>query len=72
MSHDDDADFVALGRALPTPDVDATTAQRIALRARVDLGKGPPRRRFWLPILVGVPAAIYAAWAIAGILDIFT
>ena len=71
MSHDDEADFAALRGALPAPDLDTTTAERIALRARAEVGKGAPKRRLVLPLVVGIPAAIYTAWVVCGILDIF-
>lgn len=44
MTPDADADragLAALGQALPALDLDASTADRIARRARPDLGRGP-------------------------------
>lgn len=67
----DDRGFAELGAALPAPDLDSTTAERIALRARADLGAGPPKRRFILPIVVGVPALAYVVWTVCRVLDLF-
>lgn len=71
MSTEDDPELAALRDALPAPDLDPVTAERIALRARAAVGKGVPKRRLVLPIVVGVPAVIYGAWVVCGILDIF-
>ena len=68
---DQDAQKVTeLGGALPPLDVDTTTAELIARRARASVGKPPPRRRWILPIVVGVVAAAYAVWMILKALEV--
>lgn len=68
---DDDAKQVGeLGGALPSLDVDSTTAEMIARRARDSVGKPPPRRRFLLPIVVAVVAVAYAVWMILKALEV--
>jgi hypothetical protein len=67
----DDHGSAELGAALPAPDLDTTTAERIALRARADLGAGPPKRRWILPIAVGIPATAYVVWTLCQVLDLF-
>jgi hypothetical protein len=68
---EDDAKQVGeLGGALPPLDVDSTTAEMIARRARDSVGKPPPRRRFLLPIVVAVVAVAYAVWMILKALEV--
>ena len=67
---DDFDDLADLSRTLPAPDLDATTARRIALRAREDLGKGAPKRRWILPFAVGVPATAYGIYTLLRVLDL--
>lgn len=69
---DDAARVSELGGALAPLDVDATTAELIARRARQSVGKPPPRRRWILPIVVGVAAAAYAVWMILKALEALT
>jgi hypothetical protein len=70
---DDDARQVTeLGGALPPLDIDSTTAEQIARRARASVGKPPPRRRWILPIVVGVVAAAYAVWMILKAFEVLT
>jgi hypothetical protein len=59
-----------LAGALPPLDVDTTTAELIARRARARVGKPPPRRRWLLPILVAAVAIIYAVWMILKALEV--
>jgi hypothetical protein len=62
---DDDAKKVSeLGGGLPPLDLDGTTAEQIARRARASVGKPPPRRRWILPILAAVTVIAYAIWMI--------
>lgn len=69
---DDDAGaLAALGAGLAPVDVDATTAAHIARRARQDVGKGRPRRRWILPIAAAVAVAGYLVWLLASVLDVF-
>ncbi|HWO21962.1 MAG TPA: hypothetical protein VNO30_24540 [Kofleriaceae bacterium] len=68
---DPDAQKVTeLGGALPPLDVDTTTAEQIARRARASVGKPPPRRRLLVPILVAAVAAAYAVWMILKALEV--
>jgi len=68
---DDDAKQLSeLGGALPPLDVDGTTAEQIARRARASVGKPPPRRRWILPIVAAVAAIAYAAWMIGKALEV--
>lgn len=69
--NDDDAQKIGeLAGALPPLDVDGTTAEQIARRARGSVGKPPPRRRLVVPILVAVVAAAYAIWMILKALEV--
>jgi hypothetical protein len=71
MTPDDDAKKVTeLGGALPPLDVDSTTAELIARRARESVGRPPPRRRWILPILAAVVAIAYAVWMILKALEV--
>ncbi|MBS1119107.1 MAG: hypothetical protein H6Q90_1335 [Deltaproteobacteria bacterium] len=71
MTIDDDAEaFAALSKELPAIDVDSTTAEMIARRARQDLGKGPSLRRWILPITAGVATASYAVWTIMKLIEV--
>lgn len=71
MTPDDDAHQVTeLGGALPPLDVDTTTAEQIARRARASVGKPAPRRRLVLPILAAAAAIAYAAWMILKALEV--
>jgi hypothetical protein len=70
MMYDDDAAKLAeLGRELPGIDLDATSAARIARRARQDVGRGPSVMRFIEPAIASVFAVSYLAWAIAKVLE---
>jgi len=70
MTQDDDAATLAeLGRELPGIDLDASSAARIARRARQGVGRGPSLVRFVEPAIAGVFAASYLAWAIARVLE---
>jgi hypothetical protein len=67
MTHDRDGDDTAMlgeiSRQLPAIDVDTTTGERIARRARHDVGRGLSPRRFIEPIVIGVLASSVMAWA---------
>lgn len=68
---DDDArTFSELGGALAPLDVDGTTAEQIARRARASVGKPAPRRRLILPIVAAAVAVAYAAWMILKALEV--
>lgn len=61
---DDGPELQAMIKDLPAVDLDPSSADRIAARARRDVGHGPPRSRLILPILVGALAAITILWAL--------
>ena len=68
---DDDArKLTQLGGALAPLDVDSTTAEQIARRARASVGKPPPRRRWLLPIAAAIAAVAYAVWTILKALEV--
>jgi hypothetical protein len=67
---DDSRKITELAGALPPLDVDTTTAELIARRARASVGKPPPRRRWLVPILVATVAIAYAVWMILKALEV--
>ena len=69
---DDDARKVAeLGGGLPALDVDNTTAEQIARRARESVGKPPSRLRWIVPITaVALAAAGYAVWVLLKLFEV--
>jgi len=70
MTYDDDAaKLTELGRALPGIDLDASSAARIAQRARWNIGRGPSLMRFVEPAIAAVLAASYLVWAIAKVFE---
>lgn len=72
MTPDDDADLAglaALGQALPALDLDARAADRIARRARPDLGRGPSPWRLVEPVLAALITGGYAVWGVLKILE---
>ena len=72
MSDQDDIHQLAdLSDQLAPIDLDDTSAQRIALRARVDVGRGPSPRRFVEPILVAVFALSFLIWTLSKMLGIY-
>jgi hypothetical protein len=67
-SMSDDANLDAkrlaeLGKELPAIDVDSTSAQRIAHRARQSIGRGPSPVRLVEPLLVTLFAVSILVWA---------
>jgi len=66
---DDIAKLSQLCRELVVPDLEAQTAERIARRARDQLGKGPDPRRFIEPIVAAAIVIPYAAWVIIAVLQ---
>jgi len=66
---DDVAKLAELSRELPTIDVDSTSAARIAMRARQDVGRGPSPRRFIEPALATLVVGSYAVWALIKIAE---
>ncbi len=71
MTTDDDVKRLGeLSGELPAIDLDATTAERIARRARDDVGKGPPRRRVLEPVLAAMIVSAYLVWALIKVLEL--
>lgn len=67
-TEDDIANVSKLGRELVSCDLEAPTAQRIAERARDQLGKGPDPRRFIESVIAAAIIVPYAAWVIVEVL----
>ncbi|MBL0221047.1 MAG: hypothetical protein IPQ07_45170 [Myxococcales bacterium] len=71
MTTEDDVSRLAeLSRELPAIDLDATSAERIARRARDDVGKGPSPRRFIEPAIATLLVGGYLVWAIIKVLQL--
>ena len=70
MTTDDDLQRLAeISRELPAIDLDATSAERIARRARDDVGKGASPRRFLEPAIATLVVGSYLVWAIIKVLE---
>ena len=70
MTTEDDVQRLGeLSRELPAIDLDATTAERIARRARDDVGKGPSARRYVEPTLSMLIVLGYLVWVIVKVLE---
>ena len=70
MTTEDDVKGLGeLSRELPAIDLDASTAERIARRARDDVGKGPSARRFVEPALAALIVLGYLVWVIVKIVE---
>lgn len=70
MTTEDDVQRLGeLSRDLPAIDLDATTAERIARRARDDVGKGESPRRFVEPTLAALIVLGYLVWVIVKVLE---
>ncbi len=61
---DDEEQLADLAKGLSRVDVDPDRAHRIQQRVRHDLGAGPPKLRFVMPILVGMFSTITFVWAL--------
>lgn len=72
MSSDDAQELAELAKDLPAIDLDTTSAERMALRVRQDLGKGPPAGRLVLPIVATVVAVVYLAWMIVKLVELLS
>jgi hypothetical protein len=66
---DDVAKLAEISRELPAIDVDASSADRIALRVRENVGRGPSPRRFVEPVLASVLVGSYLVWAVLKIVE---
>lgn len=65
VNRDDDAQKVSeLAGELPALDVDSTTAEQIARKARASVGRSPSRRRWIVPIIAAVLAVAYAVYLV--------
>ena len=70
MTTDDDAAKLAeISRELPANDLDSISAERIAMRARQDVGRGPSPRRFLEPAIATVLVGSYLVWAVLKIVE---
>jgi len=63
MTDDDAARLTEISRELPAIDLDQPTAERIARRARADVGRAPSRARLVEPALWATLVAAYLIWA---------
>lgn len=68
-TEEDVKDLGELGRDLAPVDLDSTTAERIARRARDDVGKRPSPRRLVEPALATLIVLGYIAWVIVKVLE---
>ena len=59
----DQAELAKLARGLAPPELDSTSAARIAEVARRDVGHGPPKRRLIETIVVGGLVLVTLVWA---------
>ena len=60
---DDDADKLhEISQQLPALDVDSTSAEHIARRARENVGRGPSRKRLVESIVVAIFVASILVW----------
>lgn len=70
----DDADdarkLAEISRELPPIDIDTTTGEQIARRARRDVGKGPPKRRWILPAVAVAASLSYLTWTLLQLFEV--
>ncbi len=66
---DDAARLAELGKELPAIDLDATSAARIARRARRDVGRGPSPERWIEPAIAALACGGYLVWALIKVLE---
>ena len=70
MTMEDDVTRLAeISRELPAIDVDANSAERIAMRVRHDLGRGRSPRRLIEPVLATLLVGSYLVWAVLKIAE---
>ena len=69
---DDTKQLAELGRGLAAIDVDATTGEQIARRARNDVGRGPPLRRWVLPIAAIAVSLGYLTWTLLKVFEVLS
>ena len=70
MTKDDAQELADLAKDLPVIDLDTTSAERMALRVRQDLGKGRPAGRLVLPIVAAIVVVVYLSWMIFKIVEL--
>lgn len=64
-------DELAELRELPPIDLDRETADRIAARARGEIGRGESPLRFVEPVLVAAMSSSFLVWAALKIAEVF-
>ena len=69
-TEDDVSRLTEISRELPAIDLDATSAERIARRARDDVGKGPSPRRLIEPAIATLLVGAYLVWAVIKVLQL--
>lgn len=70
---DDDADKLhEISQQLPALDVDTTSAEQIARRARESVGRGPPRKRLVEAIVVAIFVASILVWVALKLVAAYT
>lgn len=70
MTYEDDAAKLGeISRELRAIDLDPTSAQRIAFRARQDVGRGPSIKRLIEPAITAIAIGGYAVWAILKVIE---
>ncbi len=70
MTYEDDAAKVSeIGKALPPVDLDATTAEQIARRSRLEVGRRPSRLRTVEAAVAAIVVVAYLVWAIWNVLE---
>jgi hypothetical protein len=67
--HADAARLTEISRELPALDLDTTTAERIARRARDQVGRAPSPLRLVEPVLAALLVAVYLVWAVMKVLE---
>jgi hypothetical protein len=70
MSDDDAKKLAEISRELPPIDLDDASAQRIAQRAREQVGKGPPLTRFIEPAVIVLFTTSMVAWIVYKMIEI--
>ncbi|HEX3474130.1 MAG TPA: hypothetical protein VHT91_03765 [Kofleriaceae bacterium] len=66
---DDAARLTEISRELPALDLDATTAEQIARRARDQVGRGPSPLRFIEPAIAVLLVTGYLIWSVLKALE---
>ncbi len=65
----DEQAMAKLARGLATPELDSTSAARIAEVARRDVGQGPPKRRLFEAIVVVGLVSATLVWAVFEVVE---